>query len=393
MNDFIDRTTICAISTPAGRGGIAIIRVSGSEAITVADKIVQCKQSLDALPAKTLALGMIHKDGELLDEIMISVFRAPDSFTGEDMVEINCHGSIFIQQEIMQLLLANGCRMARGGEFTQRAFLNGKIDLSQAEAVADVITSSSASAHRMAMSQMRGGFSNELQNIRSQLVKFASLIELELDFSEEDVEFADRTLLQSLIESIRTDIEHLATSFKLGNVIKNGVPVAIVGETNAGKSTLLNLLLNEEKAIVSDTHGTTRDAIEDVVNINGIAFRFIDTAGLRDTKDKVEKLGIEKTYRKIEQANIIIWMVDATQFSEKIEHIAEKIIPRTVNKKLIIIINKVDRLSTEEQEVLNEEFLPDIKAERIYLSAKFNQNTQRLENALLKAVNLPNSKE
>ncbi|MDR2805822.1 MAG: tRNA uridine-5-carboxymethylaminomethyl(34) synthesis GTPase MnmE [Dysgonamonadaceae bacterium] len=385
-------STICALSTPSGTGGIAVIRISGKEAFAITDKVF--RPNRQAIPvekqlAYTLSYGKIYKNGELLDEVFVAVFRAPNSFTGEDTVEITCHGSTYIQQEILHLLIENGCTLAGPGEFTQRAFLNGKMDLSQAEAVADVIASSSAAAHRLAMNQMRGGFSHELKLLRTQLLDFVSLIELELDFGEEDVEFADRHRLLNLASQIKTSLTRLTESFQLGNAIKNGIPVVIVGETNAGKSTLLNHLLNEEKAIVSDIHGTTRDAIEDVVNIRGISFRFIDTAGIRDTTDAIENLGIERTFQKIDQAAIVIWMIDTTHYSKEIEFIADRLIPRTQNKKLIIVINKIDKLTAEEQSVLDEEFLPHVPSERIYLSAKYKTNTDRLEKALLKAANLP----
>jgi tRNA modification GTPase len=385
-------STICAISTAPGTGGIAVVRVSGEEAFAITDRIFRPNKL--AVPvgkqlAYTLSHGKIYKGDELLDEVVAGVFRAPNSFTGEDTVEITCHGSTYIQQEILRLLVENGCVLARAGEFTQRAFLNGKMDLSQAEAVADVIASASASAHRLAVSQMRGGFSRKLLLLRTQLLDFVSLIELELDFGEEDVEFADRSRLLALSSQIEATIAALSESFKLGNAIKNGIPVAIVGETNAGKSTLLNHLLNEEKAIVSEIHGTTRDAIEDIVNIQGIAFRFIDTAGIRETGDVIENLGIERTLQKIDQAFIVIWMVDTTHYSKEIEFIADRIVPRTKNKKLIIIINKIDKLTSEEQAVLDEEFLPHVPSERIYLSAKYKTNTDVLEEALLKAANLP----
>lgn len=388
--------TICAISTPAGQGGIAVIRVSGDNALSICDKIytpLKTGKSIETQKPYTLSFGKIYKEDEILDEVLVSVFHNPHSFTGEDTVEITCHGSSYIQQEILKLLITNGCRLAAPGEFTQRAFLNGKMDLSQAEAVADLITSSSAASHRLAMTQLRGGFSKELMELRLQLLDFVSLIELELDFGEEDVEFADRSRLLELSESIRKTISRLIQSYSLGNAIKNGIPVVIVGETNAGKSTLLNHLLNEEKAIVSDIHGTTRDVIEDVININGIDFRFIDTAGIRDTQDEIETLGIERTYQKIEQASIVVWMIDATQFSEKIEEIADKIVPRTENKQLIIIFNKIDKISQEEQIILEEEFLPEISAQRIYLSAKYKRNTDILETALLEAANLPDLTE
>jgi tRNA modification GTPase len=388
-----DSTTICAISTAPGVGGVAVIRVSGPEARTICDKIFQPyveEKSIATQHPYTVSYGNIMCGTEILDEVLVAVFHHPHSFTGEDTVEITCHGSLFIQQEILKLLIENGCQLAQPGEFTQRAFLNGKMDLSQAEAVADVIASSSAASHRLAMNQMRGGFSKELQNLRSQLLDFVSLLELELDFGEEDVEFADRTKLIHLSEVIEGLITKLVRSFSLGNVLKNGIPVVIVGETNAGKSTLLNHLLNDDKAIVSDIHGTTRDAIEDVVNVKGITFRFIDTAGIRDTGDEIENLGIEKTFRKIEQASIVVWMIDTTHFNKEIEYIADQIVPRTKDKKLIIVFNKIDKISPEEQLILEEEFLSNIPAERIYLSAKYKKNTDILERALLKAADLPN---
>ncbi len=387
-----DPKTICAVSTPSGQGGIAVIRVSGKDAFTISDAFFvpekKGQKIADQAP-NTIRIGKICKGEEVLDEALVSVFRAPHSFTGEDTVEIACHGSTYIQQEIIKLLLSNGCRLATPGEFTQRAFLNGKMDLSQAEAVADVIASSSAASHRLAFNQMRGGFSKELQKLREQLLNFVSLVELELDFSEEDVEFANRNQLTDFVGNIHSVIARLVQSFDVGNVIKNGIPVAIVGETNAGKSTLLNFLLNEERAIVSEIHGTTRDAIEDVININGIIFRFIDTAGIRDTEDEIESIGIERTFSKIAQASIVVWMIDSTQFSEKIEKIADRVVPRTKGKKLIIVFNKVDKINDEERTVLKEEFLPEVEAKRIYLSAKYKKNTEELENALLEAAQLP----
>jgi len=385
-------TTICAISTPAGQGGIAVIRVSGQEAFAVCDKIFRSsseEKSVSKQKPYTINYGHIFKENTILDEVLVSVFHQPNSFTGEDVVEISCHGSTYIQQEILKLLMAAGCRLANQGEFTKRAFLNGKMDLSQAEAVADVIASQSAASHRLAINQMRGGFSKELQHLRSQLLNFVSMIELELDFGEEDVEFADRSQLIQLSDEIHVIIERLANSFSVGNALKNGIPVVIVGETNAGKSTLLNLLLNEDKAIVSEIHGTTRDSIEDIINIHGITFRFIDTAGIRNTTDEVEKMGISRTFKKIDQASIIIWMIDTTHFNKEIEYIADKIVPKTKYKKLIIVFNKIDKISQEEHQILEEEFLPDVPAERIYLSAKYKKNTEKLEKALLKAANLP----
>ncbi|MDR1699406.1 MAG: tRNA uridine-5-carboxymethylaminomethyl(34) synthesis GTPase MnmE [Prevotellaceae bacterium] len=380
--------TICAISTPAGVGGIAVIRVSGEEAFEICDKIFNGSEKLTEIEANRAVFGKIINNKETVDEVLVIVFRAPHSFTGEDTLEISCHGSIFIQQEILKLLLANGCRLAQAGEFTQRAFLNGKMDLSQAEAVADLIASQSASAHRMAMNQMRGGFSAELKTLRTQLLDFVSLIELELDFSEEDVEFADRTRLKELANKIEQKISRLANSFSVGNVLKNGIPVALVGETNVGKSTLLNLLLNEEKAIVSDIHGTTRDVIEDCVNIQGVTFRFIDTAGIRHTTDVVENLGIERTYQQIEQASIVLWLVDGTNVSEHIEWLTEKILKRAEGKKIILIFNKIDKLESEEIEIL-EQLFSNCDCEKIKISARQKLNTDELQKALLKAAAIP----
>ncbi|MDR2085774.1 MAG: tRNA uridine-5-carboxymethylaminomethyl(34) synthesis GTPase MnmE [Dysgonamonadaceae bacterium] len=391
-----NHSTICALSTAPGTGGVAVIRISGPEAIALADQVftphTEGKTLVAQLPY-TLNHGEISIGGKALDDVLVAVFHQPHSYTGEDTVEITCHGSIYIQQEILKQLLDKGCTLARAGEFTQRAFLNGKMDLSQAEAVADLIAATSSSAHRLAMNQMRGGFSAELQRLRAQLLDFVSLIELELDFGEEDVEFANRAKLVQSAGDIQAVITQLVRSFSLGNAIKNGIPVVIVGETNAGKSTLLNHLLNEEKAIVSDVHGTTRDTIEDVINIDGIAFRFIDTAGIRNTGDEIESLGIKRTFQKIDQASIVIWMIDTTHFNKEIEYIADKIIPRTKHKQLIIVFNKIDKISPEEQLILEEEFLPHVPAERIYLSAKYKQNTENLERALLQAARLPDKHE
>ncbi len=385
-------TTIAAISTAPGTGGIAVIRISGSEAVKKADAIFRARKpgvSLAGQPAGKVLFGsLLQANGEPLDEVVATVFRAPHSFTGEDTVELSCHGSVYIQQRILELLLEQGCKLAGPGEFSQRAFLNGKMDLSQAEAVADLIASGSAAAHRMALSQMRGNFSSQLTALRSKLLEFVSLVELELDFSEEDVEFADRTALKGLAVEIETQISKLANSFSLGNVLKNGIPVAIVGETNVGKSTLLNVLLNEERAIVSEMHGTTRDVIEDCVNIEGVMFRFIDTAGIRDTKDKVENLGIERTYQKIEQASIILWLIDCTQISEHIEWLTERITRRAKGKKIILVFNKVDKVNHDEKAVVDELFAP-FDAERIYISAKKRIHTDELQQSLLKAAQLP----
>lgn len=297
----------------------------------------------------TLTFGhILSPEGEVIDEVLVSLFRAPHSYTGENSVEISCHGSSYILQQVMQLLIKNGCRAAGPGEYTQRAFLNGKMDLSQAEAVADLIASTSAATHRMAMNQMRGGFSRELSALREKLLHLTSLMELELDFSDhEELEFADRSELEEIARQIEQVISHLVDTFSVGNALKNGVPVAIVGETNAGKSTLLNALLNEERAIVSDIHGTTRDVIEDTMNLGGITFRFIDTAGIRDTTDTIENLGIERSFQKLEQANIVLWVIDATCAEEQYRELAEKILPRCEGKHLVIVLNKSDLLPSD----------------------------------------------
>jgi len=385
-------TTITAISTAPGVGGIAVIRVSGKDAISNSNHIFRSKKksfSLLEQAANTISFGsIVNAKEETIDEVLIALFRAPHSFTGEDVVEISCHGSVFVQQQILHLLLENGCLLAQPGEFTQRAFLNGKMDLSQAEAVADLIASTSAASHRMAMNQMRGGFSTELMKLRTQLLNFVSLVELELDFNEEDVEFADRNQLKTLATDIEQVIDKLSDSFKVGNALKNGIPVALVGETNVGKSTLLNVLLNEEKAIVSDIHGTTRDVIEDSVIINGVTFRFIDTAGIRDTKDKIESMGIERTYQKIEQASIVLWILDCTQVTEHIEWLTERIAKRSAGKKVILVFNKIDKIAEEERDVLNLLF-EQFEGERIYISARERINTEGLKKALIQAAQLP----
>ena len=385
-------TTITAISTAPGIGGIAVIRVSGENALKYSDAIYVPKNKSIPLLQQVSNLvtfgNVVDKQQVDIDEVLVTVFRAPHSFTGEDTVEISCHGSLFVQQKILQLLLEQGCVLAGPGEFTQRAFMNGKMDLSQAEAVADLIASNSASSHRMAMNQMRGGFSNELLKLRTQLLNFVSLIELELDFNEEDVEFADRSKLRTLATDIEQLIARLADSFRVGNALKNGIPVALVGETNVGKSTLLNVLLNEERAIVSEIHGTTRDVVEDLVNIEGITFRFIDTAGIRDTKDKIESMGIERTYQKIEQASIILWIVDCTQLTEHMEWLTERIAKRAEGKKVILVFNKIDKIAEDEREVLDQLF-QQFEGDRIYISAKDRINTEGLQKALVLAAQLP----
>lgn len=385
---MVRQNTICAVSTPAGMGGIAVIRVSGIDSFAVCDKIFRAKhgKKLQTQPQYSVVYGNIvdTDGGDIIDDVLISVFRAPHSFTAEDTVEISCHGSLYIQQKIMQLLINNGCRAAQPGEFTMRAFVNGKIDLSQAEAVADLIASTSKAMHKMAINQMRGGFSVELQKLRGQLLDFVSLIELELDFSEEDVEFADRRKLRDLAVNIEQHIGRLADSFSVGNVLKNGVPVALVGKTNVGKSTLLNVLLNEEKAIVSDIHGTTRDTIEDSVAIDGIVFRFIDTAGIRDTEDEVENLGIRRTFQKIDTAAIVLWLVDATEISD----IMTDIVPEDIDRsKTVLVVNKSDMVSADRQKRISDIFdTTGLKA--IFISAKRRTNIDLLQKLLVDTVQL-----
>ena len=387
--------TICAVSTAPGAGGIAVIRISGPEAIAICNTIFVPRtagKGLLSQKAYTLRYGSIRRGEELIDEVLIALFRAPHSFTGEDTVEITCHGSVYIQQQIMQLLIERGCRSALPGEYTQRAFMNGKMDLSQAEAVADLIASTSAGQHRLALNQMRGGFSHELKNLREQLLHITSLMELELDFSDhEELEFADRSELSTLAAHIETVISRLANSFSVGNAIKNGIPVAIIGETNAGKSTLLNVLLNEDKAIVSDIHGTTRDVIEDTVNIGGITFRFIDTAGIRETNDTIESLGIERTFQKLDQAEIVLWMIDAVNAASQIEQLSEKIIPRCEGKHLIVVFNKADLIEGKQKEDLLSllKDFPKESTESIFISAKQRKNTSELQKMLIDAAHLP----
>ena len=378
---MLDQSTICAIATSPGVGAIATIRLSGVQALEIADRVFQAPakdKKLADQKANTLHVGTIREEAEIIDEVVVSLFRGPHSFTGEDVIEITCHGAVYIQQRILELLLKSGARMARPGEFTQRAFLNGKMDLSQAEAVADLIYSTNAANHKMALKQMRGGFSNEIKKLRDQLLHFIAMVELELDFSEEDVEFADRKQLVDLTQKIEHLLNKLASSFKLGNVLKNGVPVAIVGETNVGKSTLLNALLNEEKAIVSDIHGTTRDVIEDVVTIGGTAFRFFDTAGIRETIDQIESLGIERSYSKLDQAEIVLLVTDLSNPIELICQRIELIRKRITDQKLILIGNKADIGGNEKiKELLAAVTLGD-KEDLVFISAKQQQNLDAL---------------
>jgi len=370
--------TIAAISTAAGTGAIAVIRLSGKEAIEITDKVFVSTTSNKKLVDQknnTTHFGRINENNQIVDEVVVSIFKAPHSYTSENIVEISCHGSPYIQQRILQLLIKSGATMAQAGEFTFRAFINGKMDLSQAEAVADLISSTNDASHRVAMNQMRGGFSNELKGLREKLLNFVSLVELELDFSEEDVEFADRTQLKDLVDEMLTIISKLENSFKMGNVIKNGLPVVIVGQPNVGKSTLLNALLNEEKAIVSEIAGTTRDSIEDTITIQGIKFRFIDTAGLRETTDVIENLGIDRTYKKMDEAEIIILLTEpeapGISLMLQIAGILEK------NKKLVVVFNKID----VQQSAQLPTFESDYKT--VYISAKHKQNLDELKQVLI----------
>ena len=385
------QNTICAIATAPG-GALGIIRVSGPEAISIADSIFtpvgSDKRKLQERQPYTLAFGRITDgSGNIIDEVLISIFRAPHSYTGEDSVEISCHGSSYILQQVMQLLMKNGCTPAAPGEYTQRAFLNGKMDLSQAEAVADLIASHSEASHRIAMNQMRGAFSRELAALRSQLLHLTSLMELELDFSDhEELEFADRSELLNVADKIRQTVSSLVGSFRVGNAIKNGVPVAIVGETNAGKSTLLNQLVGEERAIVSDIHGTTRDTIEDTITIGTATFRFIDTAGIRDTTDTIESIGIERTMQKISQAEIVLLLIDSTQASQQYAILAPKVLPLCKGKSMIIAYNKADIVGDTKQphvaDLTSSEYADLSSVDEILISAKTGQGIDALRHLL-----------
>lgn len=388
--------TICAISTAHGKGGIAVIRVSGPESIDVTDKIFKSfkdKKIKDAKNQSILYGQILDSDNTIFDDVLVSVFRNPHSFTGEDTIEISCHGSLYIQQKIIEILISKGCRLAKPGEFSKRAFLNGKVDLSQAEAIADLIASNTASAHRIAMKQMRGGFSNELNILRSDLLKFVSLIELELDFSTEDVEFADRQELYELVQNIEHKISNLANSFSKGNAIKNGIPVTIIGKTNVGKSTLLNWLLNEEKAIVSDINGTTRDVIEDTLNINGTIFRLIDTAGIRETEDKIERLGIERSFKKMDEASIILLMIDATDsLNSSIEFIKNNY-DKTSDKQFVILINKIDSIEADKKNHIECSLKDICDCDLLFISARNDINKQELIDKLKSLSNTFESEE
>ena len=387
---------ICALATPAG-GAIGIIRLSGNNAITITDQVFTSASGkpLTGAKANTLHYGEIKdKDGKTIDDVLVSVFRAPHSYTGEDSTEISCHGSRYILQQVLLRLTEVGCRQAEPGEYTRRAYMNGKMDLSQAEAVADLIASTNKATHHMAMSQLKGHFSNELTRLREKLLKMTSLLELELDFSDhEELEFADRSELRALAAEIEKKITTLAHSFETGNALKQGVPVAIVGKTNVGKSTLLNRLLHEEKAIVSNIHGTTRDVIEDTTLIDGITFRFIDTAGIRKTDDVVENIGIERTYQKMEEAKIVIWLLDAQPTEAEIEDMKEK----NQGKKLLMVFNKIDEISFDKDVLSSDEnsqpsssiSLSDENVSILNISARTGENVLDLEQALVRAADIP----
>lgn len=374
-------STICALATPAG-GAIAVIRLSGNDAINIADKVFVSKSNHRLIEAKpqTLHFGhLTNQDGEVIDEVLVSIFRSPHSYTGENAVEISCHGSQYVISQILKTLIQNGCRQANPGEYTQRAFMNGKMDLSQAEAVADLIASTNRATHQMAMSQLKGHFSDELALLRNQLLKITSLLELELDFSDhEELEFADRTELLDLAQTIDQRLSTLAHSFETGKAYKQGIAVAIVGKTNVGKSTLLNQLLKEEKAIVSNIHGTTRDVIEDTTEIKGVTFRFIDTAGIRSTNDEIERLGIERTYKKLNEARIILWLVDEQPSRSEIQEMMEN----CEDKQVILVQNKIDIRTIPDKLSTN-------NLSTMQISAKLGTNIDQLENLLYQKANIP----
>lgn len=400
---MINQDTIVALATPSGTGAIAVIRLSGKDAIKLAEahfKSISGKK-ISQQDTHTIHLGNIIDGNKTIDQVLLSIFKNPNSYTGEDVIEISCHGSNYIQQEVIQLFIRQGCRMASAGEFTLRAFLNGKLDLSQAEAVADLISSDNAASHQIAIQQMRGGFSSEIANLREELLNFASLIELELDFAEEDVEFADRTQFKELINRILFVLKRLIDSFAVGNVIKNGIPVAIVGEPNVGKSTLLNALLNEERAIVSEIAGTTRDTIEDEISIEGVGFRFIDTAGIRETKDVVESIGIQRTFEKIDKAQVVIYLFESDVISSDREKYLgsgeakfhnfileiEKLKNKYPLKPLLIVANKIDKLSEIEITYLKSSLDKIQNSDYHLISAKEGTGVEDLKNALLGFVN------
>ena len=389
---YRSETTICALAT-SGSGAIAVIRVSGHEAIGIVEKLFIPSTEgkiLSQQAPNTIHFGTICENEVIIDEVLLSLFKAPHSYTGEDSIEISCHASLYIQQKILELLISHGAEPAKPGEFTQRAFLHGKMDLSQAEAVADLIAAESEGAHRVALQQLRGGFSEKLKSLRARLLHFISMIELELDFSEEDVEFADRTQLVKLVLEISSLLGELISSFQMGNVLKNGVPVAIIGRPNVGKSTLLNAILNEERAIVSDIEGTTRDSIEDTINLEGITFRFIDTAGIRETADTIENLGIRRTYQKIEQSSIVLFLTEASDDLQIIQRSLEAIRKQMDDgtKQLVVVLNKSDRIGEPELKQIRQSIQLNGNEHIISISAEKLENIDGLTNLLLDIVNI-----
>lgn len=396
---MLDKSTICAVSTAPGVGGIAVIRVSGPEALPIALRLFRYRGETpvaESVKPRYAYYGEVMAGDELVDEVVLTYFRAPHSFTGEDTVEISCHGSVYIRRRLLECLVGEGCRMAQPGEFTRRAYLNGRMDLSRAEAVADIIASESKAQHQMAMKQLRGGYSEELNALREELLRLTGLMELELDFPEEDVEFADRTELLALCDQIELKLKKLIDSYRLGNAVKRGIPVAIVGTTNVGKSTLLNTLLGEERAIVSDIHGTTRDTIEDTMHIGGYLFRFVDTAGLRETDDTIESLGIERSRSKIKEADIILGVLDATRLEEanQLDHIREIWLKRG-ERTMLVLLNKSENLPEDERNHLDQVLCDslDCSEKPLFISARSGEGMDQLKEELVKIMDCAQANE
>ena len=396
---MLDKSTICAVSTAPGVGGIAVIRVSGPEALPVALRLFRYGGETpvaESVKPRYAYYGEVIAGDELVDEVVLTYFRAPHSFTGEDTVEISCHGSVYIRRRLLECLVGEGCQMAQPGEFTRRAYLNGRMDLSSAEAVADIIASESKAQHQMAMKQLRGGYSEELNALREELLRLTGLMELELDFPEEDVEFADRTKLLALCDQIELKLKKLIDSYRLGNAVKRGIPVAIVGTTNVGKSTLLNTLLGEERAIVSDIHGTTRDTIEDTMHIGGYLFRFVDTAGLRETDDTIESLGIERSRSKIKEADIILGVLDATRLEEanQLDHIREIWLKRG-ERTMLVLLNKSENLTEDERNHLDKVLCDslDCSEKPLFISARSGEGMDQLKEELVKIMDCAQANE
>ncbi|BAR50721.1 tRNA modification GTPase TrmE [Tannerella forsythia KS16] len=396
---MLDKSTICAVSTAPGVGGIAVIRVSGPEALPVALRLFRYGGETpvaESVKPRYAYYGEVIAGDELIDEVVLTYFRAPHSFTGEDTVEISCHGSVYIRRRLLECLVGEGCQMAQPGEFTRRAYLNGRMDLSRAEAVADIIAGESKAQHQMAMKQLRGGYSEELNALREELLRLTGLMELELDFPEEDVEFADRTELLALCDQIELKLKKLIDSYRLGNAVKRGIPVAIVGTTNVGKSTLLNTLLGEERAIVSDIHGTTRDTIEDTMHIGGYLFRFVDTAGLRETDDTIESLGIERSRSKIKEADIILGVLDATRLEEanQLDHIREIWLKRG-ERTMLVLLNKSENLPEDERNHLDQVLCDslDCSEKPLFISARSGEGMDQLKEELVKIMDCAQANE